>query len=168
MSVPVPYRYETTHAIAAVVAEHPALAPGDETGAVVTVAGRLMLRRDQGKLVFGQLQDATGRIQIFAPAATTPEFEAFTKLSIGDWIGVTGEVMATKRGELSLRPTAWVLLAEARRPFPDKWHGLADVDLRYRQRYVDLWVTDESRRALTMRSHIVSLTRHFLEDRRFL
>ena len=71
MSVPVPYRYESTHAIAAVVAEHPALAPGDETGAVVTVAGRLMLRRDQGKLVFGQLQDATGRIQIFAPAATT-------------------------------------------------------------------------------------------------
>ena len=168
MSAPVPYRYETTHAIAAVVAEYPALDPGAETGAVVTVAGRLMLRRDQGKLVFGQLQDATGRIQIFAPAATTPEFEAFTKLSIGDWIGVTGEVMATKRGELSVRPTAWVLLAEARRPFPDKWHGLADVDLRYRQRYVDLWVTDESRRALTMRSHIVSLTRHFLEDRRFL
>ena len=166
--MPVPYRYETSHAIADVVAAHPDVEPGTETGHVVTIAGRLMLRRHQGKLAFGQLQDASGRIQIFAPAATTPEFEAFTRLSIGDWIGVTGEVMATKRGELSVRPTAWVLLAETKRPFPDKWHGIADVDLRYRQRYVDLWVTDESRRALTMRSRALSLTRRFLEDRRFI
>jgi lysyl-tRNA synthetase class 2 len=168
MSAPVPYRYEPTHAIADVVAQFPDLEPGTETGYEVTLAGRLMLRRHQGKLAFGVLQDQTGRIQVFAPSATTPEFEAFTKLSIGDWIGVTGEVMVTKRGELSVRPTAWVVLAEARRPFPDKWHGIADVDTRYRQRYVDLWVTEEARRALTLRSRIVSLTRRFLEDRRFL
>ena len=99
---------------------------------------------------------------------STPDFEAFTKLSLGDWIGVTGEVMTTKRGELSVRPSEWVLLAEAKRPFPDKWHGIADIDLRYRQRYVDLWVTEESRRTLLMRSRIVSMTRRFLEDRRFL
>jgi lysyl-tRNA synthetase, class II len=168
MSAPVPYRFDKTHAIGDVVAAHPDLAPGTETGAEVTIAGRLMLRRDQGKLAFGQLHDATGRIQLFAPAASTPDFEAFTKLSIGDWIGVTGEVMTTKRGELSVKPTAWVLLAEARRPFPDKWHGIADVDMRYRQRYVDLWVTEESRRALTMRSQILAATRRFLEERGFL
>jgi len=168
MPAPVPYRFETTHSIAEVLAAHPALEPGAETGYEVTVGGRLMLRRHQGKLAFGQLQDATGRIQIFAPAASTPEFESFVRLSIGDWIGVTGEVMATKRGELSVRPTAWVLLAEARRPFPDKWHGIADVDVRYRQRYVDLWVTEESRRALTMRSHVLSRMRRFLEERDFL
>src|SRR5690606_33088359 len=138
---------------------------GAETGVEVTIAGRLMLKRHQGKLAFGVLQDSSGRIQLFAPAASTPDFEAFTKLSIGDWIGVTGEVMKTKRGELSVKPSAWVLLAEARRPFPDKWHGISDPDTRFRQRYVDLWVTDEARRALTMRSRIVSLTRRWLEDR---
>ncbi len=168
MPVPVPYRYEPTHAVADVAAAYPALEPGTETGDEVTIAGRLMLRRHQGKLAFGVLQDQTGRIQVFAPAASTPDFEEFTKLSIGDWIGVTGEVMATKRGELSVKPRSWVVLAEARRPFPDKWHGIADVDTRYRQRYVDLWVTEESRRALVARSRIISLIRRFLEDRQFM
>ena len=93
-----------------------------------------MLRRVQGRLAFGTLQDSTGRIQLFAPAATTPDYEAFGGLSLGDWIGVEGEVMTTRRGELSVRVDGWTLLAEARRPFPDKWHGLTDVDTRYRQR----------------------------------
>ena len=168
MSAPVPYRYEPTHMVAEVVNAYPALEPGTETGQQVTIAGRVMLRRHQGKLAFAQLHDSSGHIQINAPAASTPDFEAFTKLSLGDWIGVTGEVMTTKRGELSVRPSEWVLLAEAKRPFPDKWHGIADIDLRYRQRYVDLWVTEESRRTLLMRSRIVSMTRRFLEDRRFL
>jgi lysyl-tRNA synthetase class 2 len=165
---PVPYRYAPTHTAAAIAEQWCAIDDGSETGTTVTVAGRLMLKRHQGKLAFGVLQDSTGRVQIFAPAAATPDFDGFTKLSIGDWIGVTGEVMKTKRGELSVKPSAWVLLAEARRPFPDKWHGIADTDVRYRQRYVDLWVTDEARRALTMRSRIISLTRRWLEARGFL
>jgi lysyl-tRNA synthetase class 2 len=164
----VPYRYEPTHNAAQIHEHWGAIDDGADTGATVTIAGRLMLKRHQGKLAFGVVQDSTGRIQLFAPAATTPEFEAFTHLSIGDWIGVTGDVMKTKRGELSVRPSSWTLLAEARRPFPDKWHGIADVDTRFRQRYVDLWVTDEARRALTMRSRIVSLTRRWLEDRGFV
>jgi lysyl-tRNA synthetase, class II len=164
---PVPYRFDPTHAAADVVERWSAIDDGAETGVEVTVAGRLMLKRHQGKLAFGVLQDATGRIQVFAPSATTPEFDAFTKLSIGDWIGVSGEVVKTKRGELSVRPTSWVLLAEARRPFPDKWHGISDVDTRFRQRYVDLWVSDEARRTLTSRSRIVSLTRRWLDDRGF-
>jgi lysyl-tRNA synthetase class 2 len=163
-----PYRYEKTHDARAVHAEFPDLEPGTETGTVVTVAGRLMLNRPQGKLAFGTLQDSTGRIQLFARANSTPEFEAFTKLSLGDWIGVTGEVMTTKKGELSVAVESWSLLAETKRSFPDKWHGLSDPDMRYRQRYVDLWVTEEARDALMARSRVLSLTRRFLEDRGFI
>jgi lysyl-tRNA synthetase class 2 len=165
---PIPYRYEPDATAAELAERFTGLEPGTETGTTVTVAGRLMLRRVQGKLAFGTLQDSTGRIQLFAPSATTPDFEAFAGLSLGDWLGVRGEVMTTRRGELSVRVDEWVMLAEARRQFPDKWHGITDPDTRFRQRYVDLWVTDESRRAFKQRSRIISLTRRYLEDRGFL
>ncbi len=132
------------------------------------MAGRLMLRRGQGKLVFGQLADWTGRIQLFAPADATPRLDEFAKLSLGDWIGVSGEVMTTRKGELSVKVLDWTVLAETRRSFPDKWHGMTDPDTRYRQRYVDLWVTDEARATLQARSKLVSLTRRWLEERGFL
>ncbi|MEE3251769.1 MAG: amino acid--tRNA ligase-related protein, partial [Actinomycetota bacterium] len=164
----IPYRFEPTADAAGLHAAHGDLEPGAETGIEVTVAGRLMLRRDQGKLFFGVLQDATGRIQLFAPQMTTPDFDGFTGLHLGDWVGVTGEVIATRRGELSVRVGSWVRLAEARRPFPDKWHGITDTDTRYRQRYVDLWVTDEAREAFVLRSRAISLMRRWLEDRGFM
>jgi lysyl-tRNA synthetase, class II len=164
----IPYRYEPTATAAGLAAEHAGLEPGVETGRVVTVAGRLMLRRVQGKLAFGTLQDGTGRIQLFARAQQTPDFDGFGGLSLGDWVGVRGQVMTTRRGELSVSVDEWTLLAEAKRPFPDKWHGLTDPDTRYRQRYVDLWVTEESREALLARSRILSLTRRWLEDRGFV
>jgi len=164
-SQPVSYSPDAT---AASIAEaHPDLEPGTETGERVTVAGRLMLRRVQGRLAFGTLADRTGRIQLFAPSATTPDFDGFGELHLGDWIGVTGEVMTTRRGELSVRVDEWVLLAPARRAFPDKWHGISDPDTRYRQRYVDLWVTDDARRTFEMRSKVMSMTRRFLEDRAY-
>ncbi len=164
----VPYRFDPTTTAAAVETDHGGLADGEESGVVVTVAGRLMLRRDQGKLAFGDLQDSTGRVQLFALQRSTPDFEGFTALHLGDWIGVTGEVLRTRRGELSIRVDSWVRLAEARRGFPDKWHGITDVDTRFRQRYVDLWVTDESRAAFVARSRILSATRRWLEERSFL
>ena len=167
-SFDIPYRYEVTATAGELQAEHGDLGDGEETGKVVSVAGRLMLKRDQGKIVFGVVQDGTGRIQIFAPAKTTPDFEAFTGLSLGDWIGVTGEVIKTRRGELSIRPSEWVVLAPTRRPFPDKWHGITDPDTRYRQRYVDTWVSEESSATLRNRSRIMSLTRRWLEDRDFI
>ena len=163
-----PYRYEPTATAASISGRHAGLEPGTETGEVVTVAGRLMLRRVQGKLAFGTLQDATGRIQLFGTAAGTPDFERFGTLSLGDWIGVTGQVMTTRRGELSVAVDDWVLLAHARRTFPDKWHGITDTDLRFRQRYVDLWVTPEADATLRARSRIVSLVRRWLEDRGFI
>lgn len=164
----IPYRFEPTTTAAALAERYGELEPGTETGTTVTVAGRLLLRRVQGKLAFGTLADATGRIQLFAPAKTTPAFDEFCNRSLGDWLGVTGEVMTTKRGELSVRVDEWVLLAATRRRFPDKWHGLTDTDTRYRQRYVDLWVTEEARRTLALRSRLVSLMRRWLDDRGFV
>jgi lysyl-tRNA synthetase class 2 len=164
----IPYRFEPGVDTARVLDDHGALVAGEESGVDVTVAGRLMLRRLQGRLAFGVLQDSSGRIQLFAPEKTTPDFAGFTGLHLGDWVGVTGEVLRTKRGELSVRVDSWVRLAEARRPFPDKWHGIADVDTRYRQRYVDLWVTEEARRVFATRSRVVSWIRRWLEDRGFM
>ena len=164
----IPYRFDPDATAAGLAGVHGEIEDGTETGVQATVAGRLMLRRVQGKLAFGTLQDSTGRIQLFAPSKVTPEFDSFTDLNLGDWIGVTGEVMKTRRGELSVKVESWQLLAKAERPFPDKFHGLTDTDTRYRQRYVDLWVTPESRDAFAKRSQIVSLTRRWLEDRNFM
>lgn len=164
----IPYQFSPTATAAGIRAEHGHLEPGEETGVQVTIAGRLMLRRVQGKLAFGTLDDGTDRIQLFSLARLTPSFDEFCSLSLGDWIGVTGEVIATKRGELSVKVESWQLLAEARRSFPDKWHGITDPDTRYRQRYVDLWVTPESRATFALRSRAVSLMRRWLEDRGFM
>jgi lysyl-tRNA synthetase class 2 len=164
----IPYRYDIDARAADIAAEFESLEAGTETDRVVTIAGRLMLRRVQGKLAFGTLQDSSGRIQLFAPSQSTPAFEAFCELNLGDWIGVRGAVMKTKRGEVSVRVDGWDLLAATRRPFPDKWHGITDPDTRYRQRYVDLWVTDEARAAFLLRSRLLSLTRRWLEDRGFI
>ena len=164
----IPYRYEVDARAGELHERYAELAPGTETDHVVTVAGRLLLKRVQGKVVFGTLQDSTGRIQLFASAASTPDFDGFAGLSLGDWVGVRGAVMTTRKGELSVRADEWVLLAEARRPFPDKWHGMTDTDTRYRQRYVDLWVNEDARQTFILRSRLLSLTRRWLEDRGFL
>lgn len=164
----IPYTFDRTATAAELIAEHGEIEDGTETGVTAAIAGRLMLRRLQGKLAFGVLQDSSGRIQLFAPSKVTPEFDEFCSLNLGDWIGVTGEVMKTRKGELSVKVEKWEILAEAKRPFPDKWHGITDPDTRYRQRYVDLWVTEESRRAFQMRSKVMSLTRRWLEDHDFI
>ena len=163
-----PYRYEKTNDAASLIAEYGEIEAGSETGDVVTVAGRLMLRRVQGKLIFGTLQDSSGRVQLFARAQSTPDFDRFGGLSLGDWIGVTGQVMKTRAGELSVAVDSWTLLAETKRSFPDKWHGITDTDMRYRQRYVDLWVTDEAREVFRVRAEVMRLTRRYLEDRGFV
>ncbi len=164
----IPYRFEQTATAGDLREKYGSLEAGGETGITVSIAGRLMLRREQGKLAFGTLDDATGRIQLFAGNAWTAEFADFCRLSLGDWIGAKGEVVATRTGELSVKVSEWVLLAEAKRPFPDKWHGINDPDLRYRQRYVDTWVTEGARATLLARSKVLSGMRRFLEDRGFI
>ncbi len=138
------------------------LEPGEESGVKVVVAGRLMRSRPQGKLAFGELWDWTGNIQLFALAALTPEFDEYCRLSLGDWIGVAGEVVRTRRGELSVKVASWELLAQARRGFGDKWHGVNDPDIRYRQRELDLWANDGVRDIFLMRSRVVASIRRRL------
>jgi lysyl-tRNA synthetase class 2 len=164
----VPYRFEPTTTVGAIRAQYGSLAPDDETGVEVTVAGRLMLRRPTGQIAFGQLRDSTGTIQLFCGAGWTDDFDGFKKLLLGDWIGVTGAVVATRTGELSVKVKSWVRLAEARRSFGDKWRGVTDVDLRYRQRYVDLWANDGVRDRFLLRSRMVWLTRQWLDERGFV
>ena len=164
----VPYRFEADARAGELAERYAGLEPQTETGVKVTVAGRLMLRRDQGRLAFGTLRDSSGSIQLFAGVKWTGDFEGFVHLSLGDWIGATGEVVTTRTGELSVKVDSWVLLAEARRSFGDKFKGISDVDTRYRQRYADLWANEESRRTLLTRSRLISWTRRWLEDQGFV
>ncbi len=168
MSLEPPYRLAPDATAAALASRHRDLGAGEETNETVTVAGRIMLRREMGKLVFATLRDSSGGIQLFAGAKWTADFEAFGRLSLGDWIAATGEVVRTRTGELSVKVREWVQLAEARRSFGDKFRGISDVDTRYRQRYADLWANEESRRALLLRSRIISWTRRWLEDQGFV
>jgi lysyl-tRNA synthetase, class II len=165
-----PYRFERDRDAASLHDQFDVLEAGAETGVVVSVAGRVMLHRPTGKLCFSSMVDSSGSIQLFAGTSWTEDFEAFGKLNLGDWIGATGEVVKTRTGELSVKVATWVLLAEVAdgRSFGDKWKGVSDVDLRFRQRYVDLWANEESRRVLQLRSRAVSLIRRWLEDRGFV
>lgn len=163
-----PYKYERTETVEELISEYSSIPDGTGSGVHVSIAGRIMQRRDQGKVVFGNLQDSSGRIQLFAPSKSTPDFQAFSALNIGDWIGVKGEVMKTKRGELSVKVEQWEILAETKRSFPDKWHGISDPDTRYRQRYVDMWVTEGAKRAFILRSKLISKTRKWLEEKEFM
>jgi lysyl-tRNA synthetase class 2 len=155
----IPYRFARTHDAAQVVERWSHLAPGEESGETVAVAGRLMLSRPQGRIAFAELRDASGSVQLFALAAVTARFDEFIRLNLGDWIGARGEVVRTKRGELSVKVAEWELLAQARRNFGDKWHGVSDVETRYRQREVDLWANERPRQLLTLRSNVVRAMR---------
>jgi len=158
----IPYRYPVTHRAEEVVAGWGILQPGAESGDVVSVSGRVMLLRTQGKVAFAELRDSSGSIQLFAQAGTTEDLEGFVRLNLGDWIGARGEVVRTRRGELSVKVHQWVLLAQARRSFGDKWRGVSDVETRYRQREVDLWANESSRRTLLIRGEIVRRLRERL------
>ena len=164
----VPYRVDVTDKAAELQARHADLEHGASTGVTATVAGRIMLLRDMGRLAFATLRDSSGAIQLMATAKGTDDYKGLTGLNLGDWVVATGEVIRSNKGELSVRVASWQLLAEARRGFGDKWHGITDTDMRYRQRYADLWANDQSMQVFQARSRIMSLTRRFLEDRGFI
>lgn len=169
---PYPYRFDRDRTIGELRDAFGALEAGEETDVAVRVAGRLMLKREQGKLTFGQLRDRSGEVQLFVSAKVlgpgTDAFAAFNDLDRGDWVGIEGTVMVTRKGELSVKVTAFELLSKALRPLPDKWKGLADVDARYRQRYVDLTVNADARRVFEIRFAAVDAIRQELRDRGYL
>lgn len=154
-----PYTFDHTAYAQELQTTYAHLSDGEESGVSVKVAGRIMLMRTQGKLAFATMRDSSGEIQLFALSAITEDFENFAKLHLGDWVGITGEVVRTKRGELSVKVASWVRLAEALHNFGDKWAGIADFDLRYRHREADLWANEDTRRALQRRSAVVRAVR---------
>ena len=129
-----------------------------------------MLKRDQGKLIFCTLRDRTGDIQLFVSKAIVGDdaFDAINNFDLGDWVGVSGLVMTTRKGELSVKVDTAQLLAKAVRPMPDKWHGLTDVDTRYRQRYADLIINEEARRTFEIRHATIASFRKTLHDNQFI
>lgn len=166
---PYPYRFERTAFAADLHDRHAGLGPEATTGERVVVAGRLMGMRHIGSLAFGVLADPSGRVQLFAEESVLNEgFAAFTDLDVGDWIGAEGEVITTRRGELSVGVESFTLLAKGLRPLPEKWHGLKDVEQRHRQRYVDLIVNERARRVSAKRIAIVESLRRSLGERGFL
>ncbi len=145
------------------------LPDGESTDDVVRVAGRIMAKRVQGKVAFLELRDSTASIQLFCRINNLGE-DAYTKLKdldVGDWIGVEGTIMRTRRGQLSVAITSFELLSKSLRPLPEKFHGLADKETRYRQRYVDLVMNPEVRKTFEKRFKIISAIRHYLDDEGF-
>lgn len=136
----------------------------------VVVAGRIMTKRVMGRASFAHILDAEGQIQIFIQINQLgkDEYEEFKNYDIGDIIGVSGQVFRTKRGEISVKASEITLLAKSLRPLPEKWHGLKDVDLRYRHRHLDLIVNPETKQTILLRSKIISEMRKYLDGRGFL
>lgn len=157
--------FEYSHHIADLDEKYAELADGENTEDAVSIAGRVMAKRVQGKIIFFELQDATGRIQLFCRINALGEdaFAEMKDLDLGDWIGAHGLMMRTRRGQLSVAVDSFQLLSKALRPLPEKFHGLNDKEIRYRQRYVDLIVNDEVRDTFQKRSKILSAFRRYME-----
>jgi lysyl-tRNA synthetase, class II len=165
-----PYAWDRTATVDELRTRHYGLEAGAGSGDVARVAGRVRTLRTHGKVAFADLQDATGIIQLFAQSDVLGDegMAAFNRLSVGDIVGAEGEVVMTRRGELSVLASFTVILAPCERPMPDSWHGMTDVERRYRQRYLDLIVNPDARRALDARAAADSAARAFMEQRGFV
>ncbi|MEF3087599.1 lysine--tRNA ligase [Bacillus altitudinis] len=165
-------RYDRSHQSAQIIAEYDEFSKEDleEKAAQVTIAGRMMTKRGKGKAGFAHIQDLEGQIQIYVRKDSVGEeaYELFKSSDLGDIIGVTGTVFKTNVGELSIKATSFEVLTKALRPLPDKYHGLKDVEQRYRQRYLDLIVNPESKQTFIMRSKIIQSMRRYLDSKGYL
>ena len=164
-------RYPVTHWARGLAEQLGPAAADTELKAVgsVSLAGRVVAMRHHGKTCFAHLMDQSGRIQLYARADTLgDEYARFVQLDTGDFVGVTGEMFRTRTGELTVAVTTFRFLAKALRPLPEKWHGLRDVETRYRQRYVDLIVNAEAREVFLMRARLIRAIRASLDARGFL
>ncbi len=176
---PYAMRFDSTHHSKELQEAHKDLPKGEERSVNVSIAGRVMSRRVMGKLAFFTLADETGTIQLYLEKATLNAltsdssslgaFEQLTDLvDSGDWIGVKGTLRRTDRGELSVKVHSWQMLSKSLQPLPDKWHGLSDIEKRYRQRYLDLIVSPGSQETFRKRALLVSAIRRWLDERHFL
>jgi len=167
---PYPVGFAPTSTLAGVRERYPDLEPQTDTADAVTVAGRIISIRRLGKLTFLVLREDGVDLQLFCPRATLDEDSRalIGLLDVGDWLGADGEVVATKTGELSVRPTSLTLLSKGLRPLPDKWHGLSDTEARFRQRELDLVVNADARRVFELRSRVLKALRAELDGRGYV
>ena len=163
---PYPEHSELEDYVADIETKYAELADGEDTEDVVKIAGRVVAKRGQGKIMFIVVRDATAEIQLFCRINDMDEaaWNTLKALDLGDILGVTGVVVRTQRGQLSVAPKSATLLAKAVRPLPEKFHGLSDKETRYRQRYVDLIANDDVRETFRKRSQILSTFRRFMES----
>ncbi len=166
---PYGHAFSYSHHVDELDAKYAELEDGATTEDRVDIAGRVMAKRVQGKICFLELRDTTGQIQLFCRINALGEerFDELKDLDVGDWIGIHGVMMRTRRGQLSVAVDAFELLSKSLRPLPEKFHGLADKELRYRQRYVDLIANPEVKETFTKRSKIVSAVRRYMESQQF-
>jgi len=167
---PYPARFDRSATLAELESAHAGLAPDTRTGETAKVAGRVTSVRGHGKLRFVTLEDESGSVQLMFQADRLPKDTAAVEalVDLGDWVGVTGEVITSRRGQLSIDVTGLEILAKALRPLPDKWHGVNDAETRYRQREVDLLANKESRRVFDIRFKTLSVMRDRLEAQHFV
>lgn len=170
---PYPNRYKISHRIGEVVERFKDEYDQDRLASFgeVSLAGRMMSLRLHGKISFAHIKDQTGKIQIFVQRDVVgQEFynKVFKKLDVGDFLGVKGTLFRTKTGELTVNCSEVTLLSKVLRPLPEKWHGLRDIETRYRQRYLDLIVNEDSRRVFEIRSKVIRMIREFLTSRGFI
>ncbi|MEH7380082.1 lysine--tRNA ligase [Bacillus sp. JJ1533] len=165
-------RFERTHSTRELIELYDGLTKEqlDEKEVSVTIAGRIMTKRGKGKAGFTHIQDLTGQIQLYVrlDAVGEEQYELFNIADLGDIVGVSGTVFKTKVGELSIKVTSFEILSKALRPLPDKFHGLKDVEQRYRQRYLDLIMSPESKETFITRSKIIRAMRRYLDDHGYL
>ncbi|MEJ2720098.1 MAG: lysine--tRNA ligase [bacterium] len=164
---PYPYRFGVSHRVDEVIAQEAALT---EAETVVSLAGRIVALRGHGATTFGHVQDRSGRLQFYVrkDALGPDAYATFKLVEVGDMIGIAGTVFRTKTGELTIRVDTYEVLSKALRPLPEKWHGLQDKELRYRQRYVDLIVNPQVRWVFEKRSRLIAAVRRFLLERGYL
>jgi lysyl-tRNA synthetase class 2 len=164
-------RFDRTHFAQEIIASYGNLKPGETTEAKARVAGRIMAIREHGKATFVVLKDDSGSLQLYLRLDTLGEenYQNFLKkIDIGDWLGTSGTIFRTRRGELSVSVEDYELLTKSLRPLPEKWHGLKDVEIRYRQRYLDLIVNPGVKEIFLKRNKTIKLLREFLDEKGFL
>lgn len=161
-----PFRFDKTHNSADIIKNFAELSQSKQN---VKIAGRLIAKREHGKTKFGHLLDQSGKIQVYFRQDFLPDtFHNLELVDIGDFLGIEGEVFKTKSEEITIAVRSFTVLSKAIHPLPEKWHGLKDIEMRYRQRYLDLIANPDSKEILLNRSHIISLLRRFFDTKGFI
>lgn len=167
-----PYKsaYERTALVAEIDAKYGSIEAGQHTADMVNIAGRLMALRRHGKASFAELMDRTGRVQLYLAEDILGEaaYERFLTYDIGDIVGASGEIFKTKRGQLSIEVADYSLLTKSMRPLPEKWHGLRDIETRYRQRYLDLVMNPEVKETFVRKTRVIAILRRLLDEQGFM